>query len=184
MEDRRAVPSPETDRARYLRTNMTETERKVWSLLRNRQIDGFKFRRQAPLGPYVIDFLCNSARLAIEVDGPFHEDESDQRKTDWLETHGYRVLRIPVNHVDESLDDVIHGIYLELTRTSLPASVPPPGHALSARGRPPHKWGGTADLDYPSNSIRMELETFGLACGARFRTSAIRACMACFLPDR
>ncbi|TMB93287.1 MAG: DUF559 domain-containing protein [Chloroflexi bacterium] len=112
--------SPTTDRARTLRSNMTETERRIWSRLRNRNIDGYKFRRQFPVGPYFVDFICMSARLAIEVDGPLHEVNADQRKTEWLNRAGYRVLRIPVNRVDESLDDVIHGIYLELTQPSLP----------------------------------------------------------------
>ena len=93
---------------------MTDTERRMWSRLRNRQIDGYKFRRQVPVGPYFVDFLCVSERLVIEVDGPLHEEESDQLKTDWLVAHGYRVVRIPVNDVDVSMDDVIHGIYLYL----------------------------------------------------------------------
>jgi very-short-patch-repair endonuclease len=72
--------SPEIHRARYLRNNMTETERRVWSRLRNRQVDGYKFRRQVPVGPYFVDFLCRSDRIAIEIDGPLHEEESDKRK--------------------------------------------------------------------------------------------------------
>jgi very-short-patch-repair endonuclease len=109
------VHSPEVCNARWLRNNMTETERRVWSRLRGRQLGGHKFRRQVPVGPYVVDFICVSDRLAVEVDGPLHEDEeSDERKTKFLQAQGYRVLRVPVSHVDESLDDVIHGIYLEL----------------------------------------------------------------------
>jgi len=108
------VPSPETDRARYLRNNMAATERRVWARLRNRQIDGYKFRRQVPVGPYFVDFLCVSARLAVEVDGEGHDEERDERKTAGLEAFGYRVLRIPVQEIDESIDDVIHGIYLKL----------------------------------------------------------------------
>ncbi len=117
--DRGPVHSPEVDNARWLRNNMTETERRVWSRLRGRQVGGYKFRRQVPVGPYVVDFMCVSDRLAVEVDGPHHEDEeADKRKTKFLQAHGYRVLRIPVGDVDESLDDVIHGIYLELTQAA------------------------------------------------------------------
>ncbi len=95
--------SPEVDNARWLRNNMTETERRVWSRLRGRQVGGYKFRRQVPVGPYVVDFMCVSDRLAVEVDGPHHEDEeADKRKTKFLQAHGYRVLRIPVGDVDES----------------------------------------------------------------------------------
>src|SRR5258708_28102260 len=126
------MPSPITERARQLRNNMSETERRLWSRLRNRQIDGYKFRRQVPIGLYFVDFLCISARLAIEVDGPFHEDESDRRKTARLEAEGYRVLRIPVADIDETLDDVVHGIYLKLSETSLPVRIFPPGVARLA----------------------------------------------------
>jgi very-short-patch-repair endonuclease len=75
---------------------------------------GYKFRRQVPVGPYFIDFMCVSERLVVEVDGAGHEAESDDRKTRWLQANGYRVLRIPVVDIDESMDDVIHGIYLAL----------------------------------------------------------------------
>ena len=113
----------------------------MWSRLCNRQVGGYKFRRQVPVGPYFVDFLCLSARLAVEVDGPQHEDESDTRKTNWLESEGYRVLRVPVSDVDESMDGVIHGIYLALTEQSLPARIPPPGQPASRPGRPPHMVG-------------------------------------------
>ncbi len=93
LRDRGLVHSPETHRARYLRNNMTKVERYVWSRLRNRQVGGYKFRRQVPVGPYFVDFLCVSARLAVEVDGAGHEQEQDERKTAWLKANGYRVLR-------------------------------------------------------------------------------------------
>jgi very-short-patch-repair endonuclease len=96
---------------------MTNTERFMWSRLRNRQLAGYKFRRQVPIGPYFADFACLSARLVIEVDGgEHHGGESDRRKTAYLETHGYRVLRVPVQEIDETMDDVMHGIYLALAR--------------------------------------------------------------------
>lgn len=99
---------------------MTETERRVWSRLRSRQVGGYKFRRQVPVGPYVVDFICSSDRLVIEVDGTGHDDEDkDKRKTEWLQAKGYRLLRIPASDIDESMDDVIHGIYLELTEPLL-----------------------------------------------------------------
>ncbi|HSS95086.1 MAG TPA: DUF559 domain-containing protein, partial [Candidatus Dormibacteraeota bacterium] len=86
---------PETEVARKLRNNTTNVERYVWSRLRNRQVGGFKFRRQFPVGPYFVDFMCLSARLAVEIDGPLHEDESDERKARWLASEGYRLLRFP-----------------------------------------------------------------------------------------
>jgi very-short-patch-repair endonuclease len=107
--------SPETERARELRNNMTNAERFMWSRLRNRQLAGYKFRRQFPIGPYFADFACLSARLVVEVDGGgAHGEESDARKTAYLEARGYQMLRVPIQEIDETMDDVMHGIYLAL----------------------------------------------------------------------
>jgi very-short-patch-repair endonuclease len=95
---------------------MSNTERFMWSRLRNRQLAGYKFRRQVPIGPYFADFACLSARLVIEVDGGEHHGDSDRWKTAYLETHGYRVLRVPVQEIDETMDEVMYGIYLALAR--------------------------------------------------------------------
>jgi very-short-patch-repair endonuclease len=108
---------PETERARELRNNMTNTEWRMWSRLRNRQIAGYKFRWQFPIGPYFADFACLSARLDIEVDGgEHHGGESDERKTAFLQARGYQVLRVPVQDIDETMDDVMHGIFLALAK--------------------------------------------------------------------
>ncbi len=99
---------------------MTNAEWRVWSRLRNRQIAGYKFRRQFPIGPYFADFACLSARLVIEVDGgEAHGGESDRRKTAYLQARGYQVLRVPVQEIDETMDDVMHGIYLALAQDQL-----------------------------------------------------------------
>jgi very-short-patch-repair endonuclease len=116
--------SPETVRARELRNNMTKVEWFVWSRLRGRQLAGYKFRRQVPIGPYFVDFACVSARLVIEIDGEAHGDKRDDRRTAWLERAGYRVLRFAASDVDDSIDDVIEGIYLEVTKGH---PVSPPG---------------------------------------------------------
>jgi very-short-patch-repair endonuclease len=109
--------SSETERARELRNNMTNTERFMWSRLRNRKVAGYKFRRQVPIGPYFADFACLSARLVIEVDGgEAHGGEPDRRKTAYLQARGYQVLRVPVQEIDETMDDVMHGIFLALAR--------------------------------------------------------------------
>src|SRR5437660_9187294 len=81
--------SPETQRARDLRNDMSGTERRVWYRLRRRQLAGFKFRRQLPIGPYFADFACLSARLVVEIDGEFHNEVSDLRKTAYLESQGF-----------------------------------------------------------------------------------------------
>jgi very-short-patch-repair endonuclease len=84
-------------RARRLRTNATEAERYLWFFLRSLKPHGHHFRRQAPLRHYILDFVCHSAKLVIEFDGAQHADpdaeEYDARRTAFLESQGYRVLR-------------------------------------------------------------------------------------------
>ena len=87
---------PSTRRnARDLRRNPTEAERTLWRHLRQRHVAGRKFRRQHPIGRYVLDFVCLETKLVIELDGGQHADREaeDQGRTAWLEARGYRVLR-------------------------------------------------------------------------------------------
>jgi very-short-patch-repair endonuclease len=100
------VPSPETDRARELRKNMTTSEWRVWQRLRGRQMNGWKFRRQAAIGPFVVDFVCLAARLIVELDGSSHDGEDaqvvyEQRRQAWLEAQGYRVLTLHGRDIPE-----------------------------------------------------------------------------------
>ena len=83
-------------RARELRRASTDAERAFWRQVRDRGLGGHKFRRQVPIGPYIADFLCLQARLIIEFDGGHHQEQTaaDERRTQWLESEGYRVLRI------------------------------------------------------------------------------------------
>src|SRR5206468_12936141 len=85
-----------SESARRLRAKMTDAERKLWSLLRRKQLQGFRFRRQVPLGPYVVDFTCMSARLIMELDGGPHaaRTEHDERRTAWLASIRFPVLRL------------------------------------------------------------------------------------------
>jgi len=99
---------------------MTKAEWFVWSRLRGRQVAGYKFRRQVPVWPYTIDFLCHAPRLVIEVDGEGHERERDDARDSYLRARGYRVVRIPVTDVDESIDQVIDGIYDHLISACSP----------------------------------------------------------------
>ena len=87
--------STPTLRARELRQIRTDAEARLWAALRNRGLGGWKWRRQAPRGPYVLDFLCAEAGLVVEVDGGQHADQVayDARRTRYLETQGLRVLR-------------------------------------------------------------------------------------------
>jgi very-short-patch-repair endonuclease len=97
---------------------MTGTELRVWIRIRGRKLDGWKFRRQQPIGPYWVDFYCPAARLIVEVDGPTHEDELtwayDVRRQAWLEAEGYRFLRIPVFWIDQDADDAVDAILVAL----------------------------------------------------------------------
>ena len=111
--------------ARGLRRSETAAEQKLWSELRNRQIDGWKFKRQVPFGRYALDFFCYDARLAIEVDGATHSEANeiarDQERTAFLEGNGVRVLRFWSCDVEDNIDGVLEAIYLELGQQSAPS---------------------------------------------------------------
>ena len=81
-------------RARDLRKNSTDAERHLWYYLRANRL-GFKFKRQVPLGEYIVDFVCIEKRLIIELDGSQHMNNQiyDTKRTDWLKRHGFKVLR-------------------------------------------------------------------------------------------
>ena len=112
--------------ARKLRTNQTDAERLLWSRLRDTSIPGYKFRRQFPIKPYFADFCCVQSRLVIELDGGQHarNEEKDQKRTQYLEKRGYRVIRFWDNDVLLKTDTVVEAIYNEL---QLPSLVPPTG---------------------------------------------------------
>jgi very-short-patch-repair endonuclease len=83
-----------TARARELRVNETEAEYRLWGELRGRHLNGYKFVRQVPLGPFVVDFVCREKGLIVELDGSQHADSpTDLARTAWLNGHGYAVLR-------------------------------------------------------------------------------------------
>ena len=91
---RDGIPSSAKARARVMRRKPTEAERKLWYALRDRRMLQVKFRRQAPIGPYIVDFLCNEHRLIIEADGERHaESLRDGDRDVWLKLNGYKVLR-------------------------------------------------------------------------------------------
>ena len=82
-------------RARSLRRDSTDAERAFWNQVRAKRLGGHRFRRQVPIGPYIVDFVCPTARLVVELDGGHHQGQAfaDERRTQWLEGEGYRVLR-------------------------------------------------------------------------------------------
>ncbi|GAA3839128.1 DUF559 domain-containing protein [[Pseudomonas] carboxydohydrogena] len=104
-------------RARRLRRDMTDAERKLWLYLRQSPLSDFHFRRQATIGPYFADFACHALRIVIEVDGGQHcEAGSDAVRTAYLEARGYRVLRFWNNDVlnnAEGIAEVISSVIAE-----------------------------------------------------------------------
>jgi very-short-patch-repair endonuclease len=93
-------------RARNLRKNATDAERKLWSAIRRRALNGHRFRRQHPLGRYIVDFVCLERRLIIELDGGQHDEraELDKARTAWLEENEYTVIRFWNNDVMINLE--------------------------------------------------------------------------------
>ncbi|MGH6854177.1 MAG: endonuclease domain-containing protein [Aestuariivirga sp.] len=116
-----------TSRARQFRRDATAAENKLWSALRNRQIDGCKFVRQEPVGPYFADFICRARKLIIEIDGETHETPEehnhDARRTSYLNQLGYRVIRFTNADVYESMDHVIDTLRGALAAS--PLTLPP-----------------------------------------------------------
>jgi very-short-patch-repair endonuclease len=104
--------------AKKLRANTTPHERILWRALRELPLEGTHFRRQAPIGPYVVDFFCPAKRLIIELDGGHHnEDETaerDRERQNWLEREGYRVIRFWNSDITGELTAVLERIYPEL----------------------------------------------------------------------
>jgi BirA family biotin operon repressor/biotin-[acetyl-CoA-carboxylase] ligase len=109
-----------TATARKLRREMTDVERLLWSRLRGRQLDGYKFVDQFQIGNAIADFACRRAKPVIELDGGQHTDqvEEDAERTRLIEGHGYRVIRFWNNHVTENLDGVLETIARELRLAS------------------------------------------------------------------
>lgn len=119
--------------AKALRGNLTNAETILWAHLRNGQIAGWRFRRQHPVGPYIADFACAKAKLIIEVDGATHgsdrEQTRDEKRTAFLESRGWRVLRVWNSDIYDNLDGVMDAI-----GSALPPSGPS-GHLPRERGR-------------------------------------------------
>jgi very-short-patch-repair endonuclease len=112
------LPKTLLDNARYLRKNQTKAESYLWELLRNRQLDGFKFRRQHPIVTHIIfDFFCVDARLAIELDGADHDikdqKEYDEERSKVAAIYGIKVLRFNNSAIFEDIEKVLNLIYLE-----------------------------------------------------------------------
>ena len=121
--------------ARQLRAAMTDAERRLWQSLRLRQFNGYKFRRQHPLGSYVVDFVCVEAKLVVEVDGGQHSERQDYdtSRTEWLRQRGFRVVRFWNHEVMTDIDAVQAVIWEALHIDSQPPSQPYPFQGEGAK---------------------------------------------------
>jgi very-short-patch-repair endonuclease len=106
--------------ARNLRDKQTDAERNLWSKLRRSQLNGVKFRRQQPVGDYIVDFISFEKRLIIEIDGSQHIESTmnDSVRTEYLESQGYQVIRFWNTDIMQNIEDVIDEILITLTFTS------------------------------------------------------------------
>ncbi|HEV2562950.1 MAG TPA: endonuclease domain-containing protein [Rhizomicrobium sp.] len=133
-------PRGRADRARELRANMTDAEKKLWDALRRKQVNELRFRRQYSLGPYFADFVCLPARLVVEMDGSQHGDEKqaehDRRRTAWLQSQNFRVMRFLNRDVLKNLEGVVGTI-----ERAMRDGPPPDVRAQSARTSAPSREG-------------------------------------------
>ena len=123
--------------ARALRRGATPAERKLWQGLRRHRVGGLKFRRQVPLGPYIADFYCPSAKLVIEVDGVSHIDASrDAIRDSWMAQHGIRVVRVANRDVLANLEGTLIAIG-EIAAAPPPPTPLPQGEEETSTSSPP-----------------------------------------------
>jgi very-short-patch-repair endonuclease len=128
-------------KARHLRRDMTEPERRLWWALRRIRSSGSHFRRQAPIGPYFADFACHQIRLAIEIDGETHTSTEsairDETRSSYFRSHGYRVFRFWNYDVMHNIEGVMTVIQQAITEQAVQEPLPlTPPHASRGRGKP------------------------------------------------
>mgnify|MGYP002072913149 CR=1 FL=1 len=142
-------------KAKRLRKNLTDAESKLWRHIRLRQVGGFKFRRQHPAGPYILDFACVEKLMAIEVDGGQHGEyvDYDFRRSAYLETHGYKVLRFWNSDVLKNIEAVKEVIFDALCGDGLP----PPYSLLPLEGGGESKEGGWSKHEAGSNKTEFNI---------------------------
>lgn len=115
--------------ARHLRGNLTGAERLLWRVLRRKALDGWRFRRQIPLGPYIVDFCCLPLRLVIEADGGQHNaSPGDLARDDWLRSEGFTVLRFWNNDIAANMDGIWRVIQETADALAASAQLPEGGH--------------------------------------------------------
>ena len=111
-----------TKHAKTLRQNMTEAEKFLWYILKSKHFEGLKFRRQEPIGKYIVDFVCFSKKLIIEIDGGQHAEitkAKDKIRDEWLRGQGFRVLRFWNNDLLENRDGVVEDFFNSISPSPL-----------------------------------------------------------------
>ena len=123
-------------RSRALRKRMTDAERLLWRHLRNRELGGWKFRRQYPVTPHIVDFICVDKNIVIEVDGGQHaeNEDSDLQRSAFLNKMGYRVFRFWNNQVLQETEAVLEAIFAILADGKQNSPSPQPSPPLGERG--------------------------------------------------
>jgi very-short-patch-repair endonuclease len=123
-------------RVRHLRKNPTDAERLLWQKLRFWQVDGLKFRRQQPLGRYIVDFVCLEKRLVVEVDGGQHAENTnyDRERDAWLHDQEFVVLRFWNHDVLKKIDEVMNVIIEKLRSTPFLNPSPQGGRMKTTKG--------------------------------------------------
>ncbi|WP_083276701.1 endonuclease domain-containing protein [Sphingobium phenoxybenzoativorans] len=120
-----------------MRHEATEPEKHLWSKLRNRQVGGLKFPRQAWIGPFIADFFCTEAGLVVEVDGDTHAgtEAQDQGRSAWMAGEGYHVLRFSNADVMGNIEGVVQSILADIYSRPSPSQASGLGPSLSPKGR-------------------------------------------------
>ncbi len=112
--------------AKHLRCHMTDSENKLWRHLRAHRLNGEKFRRQQPIGPYVVDFVHFGARVIVEADGGQHNDAPrDERRDEWLREQGFTVMRFWNNEIMSNLEGVLTTVMAAVAESPL-SPIPSP----------------------------------------------------------
>jgi very-short-patch-repair endonuclease len=126
-------------RARQLRQEQTLTEAKLWQVLRSRQLKSYKFRRQHPIGRFIVDFCCPELRFIVEVDGAVHQQQDqicrDEERTAMLQSMGYRVYRLTNEEVETNLPGVLDTLYQTLAAMALASARSSPLPLKRERGQ-------------------------------------------------
>jgi very-short-patch-repair endonuclease len=122
------------ERARELRSSATEPERRLWSMLRRKQLAGVRFRRQHTIGPYIVDFYCSVAKLVVELDGDQHGEDRhvryDEARTHWLTANNFRVVRCTNSEFLRDPQSVLDAIWRAVQESGVPLPEPLRGSTL------------------------------------------------------